>query len=154
MLKKYKWVCLGVITAAVVLGGCYQKAALPPNPTGVRQELTIGTAKVMAEVRNDPAGRELGLSYRTTLGENEGMLFVFDQADRYSFWMLGMQFPLDMIWIKEGKVVDISAEVPAPKTSQETPATAQPKESADKVLEVNGGWAERHGVKIGDVVGR
>src|SRR3989344_573955 len=51
------------------------------------------------------AAREQGLSGRENLKEEEGMLFVFDYPDKYSFWMKDMNFPIDMIWIIENKKI-------------------------------------------------
>ena len=81
----------------------------------------------------------------------EGMYFPMGLPSIYSFWMNDMHFPLDIIWIRAGKVVDISKNVPYPLPGN-PPATAQPKEPADAVLEVNADFTEKHGVKIGDAI--
>jgi hypothetical protein len=139
---------------SLCLSGCGQKGLLvqeskSPNPTGLRQLLTVGPAKVNVEVRNTPSGRELGLSYRQTLGKDEGILFVFETTAPYGFWMKGMAFPLDLVWISEGKVVQLSEQVPAPKAGEE-PVVVRPKKMVDQVLEVNAGWVAKQGVRVGD----
>src|SRR5687768_8240241 len=77
-------------------------------------QVRVGDASVRAEVADDEASRRQGLSGRERLGADEGMLFVLP-GDSPSFWMKGMRFPLDIIWIRQGRVVDISADVPPPR---------------------------------------
>lgn len=155
--------CLG-LGMSVLMAGCainkpineegQTKQVVPNNPVTVQVPLNMGNKQLMVEVRETEAERALGLSYRTSLGENEGMVFKFDQPAPYSFWMKGMNFPLDMIWVREGKIVDISEQVPAPWSTQiEQPETRTPKEPVDMVVEVNGGWVEKNGIRIGDSVG-
>jgi hypothetical protein len=130
------------------------ETSLPPNPKTEMVPMTIGKAKLDVEIRDSQEERELGLSYRETMAKDEGMAFVFDGAAPYGFWMLGMQFPLDMIWIRGGKVVDISQNVPPPQSGiSGEPEARAPKEAVDTVIEVNAGWVEKNGIKIGDNVG-
>lgn len=86
------------------------------------------------------------MSGRQQLAENAGMLFVFDQPGRYAFWMRGMKFPLDFIWIKGDTVVGITEAVPV------TQMDIKPRQAIDKVLEVNNGFVVQHQIKIGDKV--
>ncbi len=87
-----------------------------------------------------------GLSGRDTLPEDQGMLFIFDTPDRYSFWMKGMRFPLDIIWIGDDfRIVDMTRGV----SEYSFPETFRPKFPVKYVLEVNAGWLDRHGVTIG-----
>ena len=65
--------------------------------------------------------------------------------------MKDMLMPLDMVWIKGDEVVDISADVqPEPGVPLENLKTYSPKQPADRILELKGGWASRNGLKIGD----
>ncbi len=95
----------------------------------------------------EPA-RERGLSGRAGLGPNEGMYFVFQQPDRYGFWMKEMRFPIDIIWISNGQIADITTNLPVPGPDGALPTYA-PKVPIDRVLEVNAGFAEAHGLRIG-----
>src|ERR1700686_5416580 len=55
--------------------------------------------------------QEKGLGGRSGLKENEGMLFIFPEPGNYGFWMAGMNFPLDMIWLDENmKVIYIKKD--------------------------------------------
>ncbi len=61
--------------------------------------VTIGSQKITAEVADTTQARTKGLSGRPCIGQNEGMLFVFNQPGFYQFWMKDMKFPIDIIWI-------------------------------------------------------
>ena len=94
-----------------------------------------------------------GLSGRERLAEDEGMLFVFADQARRSFWMRQMRFPLDMLFIRNGRVSELFPRVPAPGEGQDgREIRVQSQEPADWVLEVNSGWTQEHGVKVGDEV--
>lgn len=117
----------------------------------VSHNVTITTPKgaITAEVADTKSTREQGLSGRTSLKDNEGMLFVFDTPGRYGFWMKDMLFSLDLIWInQEGIVVEVERN--APKDSY--PKTYMNASPANYVLEVNAGMAEEQGLFIGSKV--
>jgi uncharacterized protein len=112
--------------------------------------LKIGQAEVMVEVADTGEKRSRGLAGRDGLEENRGMWFRFDQPGQYGFWMKGMKFPLDFIWIADNKVVEITESVLVDVS--ESPKVYQPQQPIDAMLEVNAGWVNRNGVKIGDRV--
>ncbi len=92
--------------------------------------------------------REVGLMNRATLGPDDGMLFVFAREAKVSFWMHNTLVPLDMIFISNGgRIVGIVADA-APLT--DTPR--QVGAPSRYVLEVNGGYAASHGLRVGDRV--
>lgn len=92
-----------------------------------------------------------GLSNRESLEDNQGMLFLFNVPDFPVFWMKDMNFPIDIIWIKGDEIVDISAGAqPEPGVPENNLKTYTPKKPADRVLEVQAGWASRNDLKIGD----
>lgn len=87
-----------------------------------------------------------GLSGRQSLGQNQGMLFVFDKPEVQCFWMKDMNFPLDILWLDaDQKVVTIKANV-SPDTFPDSFCPTQP---AQYVLEVNAGLANSAGVTEG-----
>jgi len=116
-----------------------------------RTVVTVGDSSVRAEVAADEASLQRGLSGRDRLGAGDGMLFLLPD-DSPSFWMKGMRFALDMVWIKNGRVVDVTADIPPPSGSGASLPTYSPARPADRVLEVNAGWAARHGIGRGDIV--
>jgi uncharacterized membrane protein (UPF0127 family) len=117
----------------------------------IRHDITILMPKgaLEAELANTRASRELGLSGRASMGDNEGLLFAFDKPGRYGFWMKDMQFPLDIIWINEnGIVVSIERGL----TPESYPKIFMNQAEASYVLEINAGLAERFGLYLGSKV--
>ena len=111
--------------------------------------LKVGTARVLIDIADTPPLRERGLSGRRLLLDDQGMYFIFDHPGMYPFWMKEMNFPIDIIWIGEHmSVVDITKSA-SPSSFPQTFVSSVP---ALYVLEVQAGFAERYGVKIGDQV--
>lgn len=103
------------------------------------------------EIADTMLKRAKGLSGRAKLEENKGMLFLFTKPGKYTFWMAEMNFPIDIIWINENTIVDISKNVQPPKNN-ELPAIVSPLMAADKVLEISAGSAEKFNIKINDEI--
>jgi uncharacterized membrane protein (UPF0127 family) len=114
-------------------------------------KLSINKHIITYELAITPAEIQQGLSGRDPLPENHGMLFVFNHKEQYTFWMKEMKFPLDMLWIEDNTVIDISKNVPIPVPDQTLPLFS-PKRPANRVLELNAGTADKLGIKEGDVV--
>src|SRR5688572_25635147 len=74
-------------------------------------EATLRGRTFQIEVADTSAKRELGLGERESLPAGHGMFFPFEGAQRWVFWMKGMRFPIDIIWLRDGKVVDIHHHV-------------------------------------------
>ncbi len=119
-----------------------------PNPYSIVQ---IGDAVVKAEVESTPQQREKGLSGRTTLEKDHGMLFVFPNKDKHGFWMKDMNFPIDMIWVDTDRVVYIQENAPTPLPNETLPIYV-PTDAANLVLEVPAGYTREHGIVIGSKV--
>jgi hypothetical protein len=101
-----------------------------------------------AEVADTTAERSRGLMYREELAADAGMLFLFDPPRRVSFWMKNTYISLDMLFIDaDGRVVHI-----AERTEPETLDPHGPDRPVRAVLEINGGLAERLGIRPGDEV--
>ncbi len=115
----------------------------------------MGDLDFPVELALKPEDRIKGLSGRASLTNQTGMLFVFEKADRLSFWMREMEISLDMVWIGSGcKVVDVSENVPFPDsgTSVNDLPRYSPESPAKYVLEINGGEAAALGLGVGDTV--
>lgn len=117
-------------------------------------EIVINDSKIKVEIADTKAKRNRGLGGRQSLASDGGMLFVFDREDKYPFWMKGINFPLDLVWIKGDQVVDILPNIPSPTkgTGDESLQIYRPKEEVDKVLEVNAGTSEKLNIKVGDTI--
>lgn len=93
--------------------------------------------------------RENGLSNRSPLTSDEGMLFVFEKEDFHGFWMKDMLFSIDMIWIDANlRVVHIEKQV-SPETY---PKVFRPQAKSLYVLEILAGQSDANNIKIGDSV--
>ena len=113
--------------------------------------MRVGSAKVELEIADTVGKQRQGLSGRGRLPASQGMYFPMGPPAIYTFWMKDMQFPLDILWIRDGRVVDISENVPYP-VGDHPPVSVQPKEPASGVLEVNADFTETYGTKIGDAI--
>lgn len=121
------------------------------NPTlGLNEKMiAINGQKLAVEIADEPQEQSQGLSDRTSLGQDKGMLFVFPQPLMPAFWMKNMHFSLDMLWINaDGKVIAITKNI-SPDTY---PNTFQPPSPVKYVLEVNAGWSDKNSIKIGDAM--
>lgn len=113
-------------------------------------EVTVRGATFTVEVADTPAKKELGLGKRDGLPAGRGMYFPFASARTWVFWMKDMRFPIDIVWIRQGRIVDIHKDVPPP--ASDALETYSPVEPADAVLELNAGAAEAAGLQAGDTV--
>lgn len=139
------------ITIAAVIVGIAGILSLPSDVKLESVEFPRGIVKidgVVLEVQiadTDPR-RARGLMFQEQLPLDEGMLLVFDDANKRSIWMLNMQFPLDVIWIDDNsKVVFIEKNVPPCKTALETvtcPSYKGGSKDAKYVLEVTAGFVD------------
>ena len=80
------------------------------------------------------------------------MLFPFEKADYYSFWMKNMKFPIDIIYINKNHIVTIHQNIKPPKTKEESLPIYKPEDPSDTVLEINAGLSEKYKFKKGDTV--
>lgn len=103
---------------------------------------------VSLEVVSKDADMERGLMFRTSLGQDKGMLFVFPTDGKYSFWMKNMHFNLDILWITfDGHIAYIGQNIPA--CTQDPCAVYTPDQSARYVLELNTGYTALHHWNLG-----
>lgn len=111
---------------------------------GASEELAV----VDSEVADSSGERYTGLSDHESLGEDEGMLFVFEDEDERSFVMRDMDFPIDIIFIGEDGRITTIHEAPTEEGSDLTSYRGE----ARWVLEVNYGYADANGIEEGDGV--
>jgi len=136
----------GIIALAVLIGIILLFRA-QKNQGSASSTLQIGSRAYAVEIADTMMNQAQGLSGRPSLAEGAGMLFVFKSATNQAFWMHGMEFPLDFVWISGGKVIGTTENVPADSKSIYAPPAP-----ADRVLEVNAGTVAKDGIKVGDVV--
>ena len=125
-----------------------EQAAAPDQTVS---SVRIAATEIAVEIATSSAAVQKGLSGRSSLGENRGMLFIFGRPDVYHFWMPDMRFPIDIIWIDNGQVVDADENV-SPKFDPLRPIFYTPGHPVRYVLEVNAGFMKRKNIRIGDPV--
>ena len=135
---------------------------LPPPP----QTLPIEARRCLApsqavcidlEVADTPGEQQLGLMQRPALPPLRGMWFPASPPRPLRFWMLNTIAPLDLVFVRSGRVLDISAAVPVcpslPCSSYWADADGNGRaDFADGVVEIGAGEAARLGIKVGDPV--
>ena len=109
-----------------------------------RIELSAGMHRIVAQVAADNDTRAIGLMHRREMPINEGMLFIFEQPDRYCFWMKNTLIPLSAAFIDDaGAVVNVADMTPQ---STQTHCAEKP---VRYVLEINSGWFAKRGFGTG-----
>ena len=104
---------------------------------------------IAVEIADTPQARQTGLSGREMLGENTGMLFVHENPGIQGYWMRGMRFPLDFVWLDDDmRVVGVEENI-SPETYPEVFYSPNPVRF---VLETNAGWVEKNNILIGDKI--
>jgi uncharacterized membrane protein (UPF0127 family) len=107
---------------------------------------------VPVEIARDPYAWSRGLMFRELLAPDGGMLFVFPNEEKRSFWMKNTLIPLDMIFISKDKKIVTIRKNAMPCTTMACPQYGSAAD-AMYVLEVNAGFVDAYGIKEGDVVG-
>lgn len=135
---------------AVVLVGIFSLWFYSRHP--LQTTVTVRNATFIVDVAITAKEKEIGLGYRESLAAGHGMLFVYDHKEIYSYWMRNMKFPIDIVWIDDRTIVDITKNVPVSgKPLSELPIY-HPIVPVDKVLELPAGTSDRVGIIIGDKI--
>ena len=121
------------------------------NPL-IKSYVVVDGKLFFVDVARTEEQKAKGLDIYNTLAQNKGMLFPFNSSDYYPFWMRGMNFPIDIIYINDNQIVDIFDNLPNPKTEDEFPITVKPTAKANYVLEINAGLSRKYNFKKGDIV--
>lgn len=126
-------------------------------PTGPRVVLPSGKV-ILVEIARTEAERAQGLMFRESMPRDRGMVFLFPEKGVLPFWMKNCHFPLDLVYTKDGVIVDVLKSLP-PCAADPCPSY-KPSAEADTVLEVNAGVADAEKAFVGatlvyrDVPGR
>lgn len=135
---------IGILLVLLSLSVCKQAESFP-SQTKTPEVLfgSVADRVLKLEIANTPSTRATGLMYRTKLGEDEGMLFVFPRPDYLSFWMKNTLIPLSIGYFSEDMRLLESFDM-KPNQTEEVYNARKP---AMYALEVNQGWFAKH--KIG-----
>lgn len=114
------------------------------------QKVKIGENTFKVEVADTPEKKMQGLMFRSSLDNDKGMIFPFEEESEKRFWMKDTIIPLDMIFINRDKViVNITTAMPC----KEMPCMNYPSGApAMYVLEINAEEAAKRNIKIGDKI--
>jgi len=146
--------CRSTLLALVAAGllACAPLEASPVNPRGqqlpIEARAIVGDQTILLEVARTPEQQEIGLMFRTQLPSDRGMLFPFGQTRMARFWMKNTLIPLDMVFLREGEVLAIVANVPPCR--QDPCPSYGPSLWVDAVLELPAGRSAQLGLKVGD----
>lgn len=155
------------LIAALVLAACQagspsvQTSAVPavaakvspsPAPSGLaRAQVVMGTRTIPVEVADTPATREHGLSGRASLAQDTGLVLAWPMPTRALIWMPDMNFAIDVIFVRDEKVIAVYPDAqPCPKNGP-CPAFG-PDSGVDFVLEAPTGSATRWNLRVGDSI--
>lgn len=117
-------------------------------------EIVVGGVPLTVELAVEAEDKSRGLGYRDGLAPGTGMLFIFESASPRSFWMKGMRFCLDIIWIESGTIQGAAESVcpdPADTEDADRPSYVSPV-PVSYVLEVPAGWLDANGFGEGTPV--
>lgn len=124
-------------------------------PDGRQQAMiTVGTSEILVDLAIDPFEQQLGLGYRNGLDDDTGMLFIGNAPRTRTFWMKGMRFCIDIIWIENGQITGAAESVcPDPEgTDDADRARFSSGEPVTHVLEMPAGWLQQNGYGPGTPV--
>lgn len=110
-------------------------------------DIQVGQQTISVELADDPAERHQGLMYRSSMGAEHGMLFVYPTAAPRSFWMENTSIPLSIAFLDgTGRVLNIESMTPYDRSGVPSAGAAM------YALEMNRGWFDRNGVQVGSVI--
>lgn len=136
---------VGIIILAVLLNYVFNEVFSARG--NFIKRVYVRDALVKAEIVKSKEKIEQGLAGRKKLADGRGMMFEMPQNREQHFWMKGVLFPIDIIWIQNGKVTGCEKNI----SPQDERIFASPG-SASFILEVPEGFCDQHGVEVNDEV--
>ncbi len=138
---------------AVVLIALIAFLFLRKNVMSNENVIRIGNSDISIELARTNTEQERGLGGRNVLSEHNGMLFVFNDPTIPGFWMKNMNFPIDIVWIRENRVIGVVENVDPQIGAVESELRVYtPPSSVDSVIELHAGAFKTFNAKVGDEV--
>jgi uncharacterized membrane protein (UPF0127 family) len=136
------------VIMAATCAGKKTEPEVKAEPTVFLETRSGSEVRVRVEVASTPEERRLGLMHRQGIDKGSGMVFLFEEPEIQTFWMKNTMVSLDMIFIgSDMKVVGV-----VEKTEPMSLAPCMVDQPSQYVLEVEAGFAERHGIGAGTTV--
>jgi uncharacterized protein len=104
--------------------------------------------KIDVEIAENEAEQAKGLMYRPYMPDSVGMLFIFQNVQPQSFWMKNTHIPLDIIYVDSNKKIVSIQKNTRPYSEESLPSYGD----VQYVVEVNAGYTDLHGIKVGDSI--
>lgn len=142
-------IVFGISLIVLAVGSAVWAYAESNRPLAVKA-LHVGKTAFMVEIADTFMSRGKGLSGHAPLRVKQGMLFIFSSPSAGAFWMQGMTFPIDFVWIRKGAVVGVTEN--ARPMSETGYKLYYPPVPVERVLEINAGAVKKFGIKLGDKV--
>jgi uncharacterized membrane protein (UPF0127 family) len=136
-----KKVCLLIGIIILVTALVFLHYIFPGKKT---PQVVINNHTFNLEIAKTEKEQEIGLAKYKNIPQNFGMLFPFEKPNYHSFWMKNMKFPIDIIFIRDNKIIKIFNNVPAPKSNNEQLSIYTPDQFSDTVLEINAGLSDKY----------
>ena len=138
---------LAVLAFALLMAGSYfmmgnqgSESLLITFPSG---------AQLHAEVADSPLMLHAGLAFRDSLPPGWGLLFIYERADFHLINTRQYRFPVDLIWLDEGKRVLLLVEDAKPCLTETCPNYGPPPEKARYVIATNAGFIRQERLALG-----
>jgi uncharacterized membrane protein (UPF0127 family) len=140
-------VAVAIFAAMAALAALGAKSAPPATHTiAIEAPDHSVRAQIKVEIADTPSTRERGLMFRDHMDDDAGMLFVFPAAQPLSFWMKNTHIALDMMFANRSGEIRWIVSNAQPMSEK----LIGPYEDTMYVIEVNSGFAQRHGITTGD----
>ena len=147
LLPRYLAVALCTVFFAATSAAQSKSNDTKPQTALPKITLSVGGQSITADVASTDETRQKGLMFRTSMGKNEGMLFVFPQIGYHAMWMRNTLINLSVAYLDDhGKVISIHEMQALNETAHQALGPAR------YALEMNAQWFSQHKVKQGDTI--
>lgn len=151
MVAIRRWIAVpGLLVAALV---AVVWVLLTFAPRSNLAAVKLGQQTFHLEIADTPELRSQGLAGRRNIPSDGGMLFLFEQPDRHTFWMKGMLVPIDIVWIRGETIVSVMHQVrPEPGIPDEGLTRYVSPEPVDRVIELRASRAAELDLASGQTI--
>lgn len=149
--SKSRLIILFLALCAVAIFYFYNSAkeVKSPNSEWKQTEIKVADKTLNVYLAQTPLETEVGLSAFQNISNNQGMLFSFNPPQKPGFWMKDMKFSIDIIWVNNNQIVDITKNLSYQDSGL---IKYYPNVDISHAVEVNAGWCEKNSIKLGDSV--